>query len=151
VGLLAAALYLLLQEPASFALRVLMCTVQVLLVTSVYYLLLSVQRRPALGGLIATGGVLGLLCLTYPPAVMLAVAVVPWLFWQSPRRASDGLRAALPLAVAAVLIAPATIHNWRTGAGLSLVQAVSGVNLFRRQSAAIGRRLHAHPQHRHRA
>ena len=63
------------------------------------------------------GAVLGLLCLAYPPAGILVVVVAPWLFWQSRRRFVDAVRAAVPVGLATIVIAPATIHNWYASDG----------------------------------
>jgi len=129
VGLLAAALFLLLQEPASFSLRVLTCSLQLLLLAATYLQLIRVQNRPSLGRHIGLGVAMGLLCLSYPPAVLLVVAVVPWLVWQSQRRAADWLRPAVSFGVAAALIAPATLHNYYVSGNLFLIQSVTAVNL----------------------
>jgi Flp pilus assembly protein TadD len=129
-GLVAASLYWLLLAPASFSLRVLTCSLQLLLLACAYRQLVRVQARPILSRRIGLGAVLGLLCLSYPPAMMLTVLVVPWLFWQSGRRLADAGRALVPLGMAAVVIAPATIHNWYASRGdLFLIQSVTGVNL----------------------
>jgi tetratricopeptide (TPR) repeat protein len=156
VGLLAAALFLLLEEPASFSLRILTCSLQLLLLAVTYLLMVRVQsdvsgkasgrRRAHRGGSLekdagATGRVsgrhapallgcaLGLLCLSYAPAMLLAVAVVPWLFLQSGRTRRDALRAVTPLGVAALLIAPATLYNWHASGNFFLIQSVTAVNL----------------------
>ncbi len=128
-GLLAAALFLLLQEPASFSLRILTCSLQLLLLAIAYLQFVRVQAAPSPGRLVLLGIALGLLCLSYPPAIVLGLASVPWLFWQSGRRPRDILRAALPLGIAALLIAPATLHNWHASGNLFLIQSVTGVNL----------------------
>jgi tetratricopeptide (TPR) repeat protein len=128
-GLLTAALYLLLQEPASFSLRILTCTLQLLLLAITYLQLVRVQDDPSLRRFALLGIALGLLCLSYPPAMVLVPAVVPWLFWQSGRRPRDLLRVLLPLGIAAVLIAPATLQNWYASGNLFLIQSATGVNL----------------------
>lgn len=129
VGLLTAALFVLLQEPASFALRILTCSLQLLLLAVTYLQLIRVQSHPSWRRHILLGAVVGLLCLSYPPALVLAVAIVPWLFWQSQRRPSAALRAALPLGIAALFVAPATLHNWYVSGTPFLIQSVTGVNL----------------------
>jgi tetratricopeptide (TPR) repeat protein len=126
-GLLAAVLFLLLQDPASFSLRILTCTLQLVLLAAVYLQLIRVQQAPSVGRHVALGATLGLLCLSWPPAMLLAVAVVAWRFWQSRRRAGG---AVLPLLVSAVLIAPATLYNWYVSGNLFFIQAVSGINLL---------------------
>jgi tetratricopeptide (TPR) repeat protein len=129
VGLLAGALFLFLQEPASFSLRVLTCSLQLLLLAITYLQLMRIQEHLSLRRHVALGVVVGLLCLSYPPAMILAVASVLWLFWQSRRRLGDALRAGLPLGVAVLLIAPATLHNWYVSGNLFFIQSVTGVNL----------------------
>ena len=129
-GLLAAVLFLLLQDPASFSLRILTCTLQLVLLAAVYLQLIRIQQAPSVGRHVALGATLGLLCLSWPPAMLLAVAVVAWRFWQSRRRAGDAGRAVLPLLVSAVLIAPATLYNWYVSGNLFFIQAVSGINLL---------------------
>ena len=130
VGLLAAGLFLLLQEPVSFSLRILTCSLQLLLLAFVYRGLVDVADTPSIGRHVLTGAVIGLLCLSYPSAMVLAVAVGPWLFAQSPRQVRDGLRAAIPFGVAALLLAPATLHNWYASDGdVFLIQSVTAVNL----------------------
>ncbi len=129
VGVVAGGVFLLLQEPASFSLRVLTCSLQLFLLAVTYYALVRVQSSPSIGRLITTGLTLGLLCLSYPPAVVLVAAVGPWLLWQTPRSRRDLWRSAIPVAFAALVVAPATIHNWRTSGDLFLIQAVSSLTL----------------------
>jgi tetratricopeptide (TPR) repeat protein len=61
--------------------------------------------------------------------MILAVAVVPWLFLQSQHRPRDIVPAVLPLGIAALLIAPATLHNWYLSGSLFFIQSATGVNL----------------------
>jgi len=131
VGLVAAALFLLLQEPASAALRVLTSTLELLMVVIVWGLLVRLQARPSSWAAhVAAGAGLGLLCLAFAPALLLLPAAVCWLALRTPRLPAIA-RAAAFAAAAAVVIAPATLHNWlganeffliRTGAGLTLRQ-----------------------------
>jgi len=86
VGLLAAGIFLLLQEPASFSLRVLSGSLHLLLVTLTWGLMAFAPNAPTLLRRAGLGIALGLLCLSYPPALLLVLAVGPWLFWQSRRR-----------------------------------------------------------------
>ncbi len=129
VGLLAAGIFLLLQEPASFSLRVLSGSLHLLLVTLTWGLMAFAPNAPTLLRRAGLGIALGLLCLSYPPALLLVLAVGPWLFWQSRRRLADLARAAVPVGVAALLIAPATLHNHRASGEFFLIQALSGVTL----------------------
>ncbi|MFQ5491668.1 MAG: tetratricopeptide repeat protein [Phycisphaerae bacterium] len=130
VGLWSAGLFLLLLDCASFSLRVLTISLQLVLLAGTWRLMLAVQDRSTLGRRLALGFVLGLLCLSYGPAMVLVLALGGWLFWQSPRRRMDLFRAAVPVLLAAAVIAPATIHNWVTSNGdLFLIQAAVAINL----------------------
>ncbi len=128
-GLLSAGLFLLLLEPASFSLRILTCSLQLLLVAWTYGQLLRVQERPTLWRNLHAGLALGLLCLAHAPAMALVVGVVIWRIWEASRAPVRLARALLPGAVAALLIAPVTIHNYRASGDLFFIQAVSAVNL----------------------
>lgn len=133
VGLLAALLFALLQEPASSFLRILPSSLELLLVTATWVALSAIEKKSTWPRHIIAGIVLGLLCLAYAPAMLLLVAVVVWLLWQSRLRVGGILRTAACAAVAIIIIAPATIHNWivsdpgefipiRSGAGITLRQ-----------------------------
>ncbi|HNQ22908.1 MAG TPA: tetratricopeptide repeat protein [Phycisphaerae bacterium] len=128
-GLLATAVFLLLQEPVSASLRVLPGSLHLLLVTVTWAALLAAQARASVGRLLASGATLGLLCLAYAPALLLVVPVAAVLFLHSPRRRRDLWRTVVPLAAAGAVIAPATVHNWHACGELFWVQAVSGVTL----------------------
>jgi tetratricopeptide (TPR) repeat protein len=162
VALLAAALYLLLLEPASAMLRVLASSLHLVLVIVAWAALVRVQQRQSWQRLLAAGAALGLLSVAYAPAIVLLPLVAVWLFVLGGRRAADARRvlqeargrlattdsplapsyvghggptlrvakALLAPAVAAVIIAPATIHNWYVGAGFFPVQAGSGITLL---------------------
>ncbi|MHC4697430.1 MAG: tetratricopeptide repeat protein [Planctomycetota bacterium] len=78
-GLIAAALFVLLQEPAFLSARLLPSTLQLLVVTAV---LLAAQRfwiRRGLGDAALVGGMTGLLSLIYPPAMVLVLLLIPWM------------------------------------------------------------------------
>ena len=129
VGLLAAVLFFLLQEPASFALRVLGSSLHMLLVTVTWAVLVRAQGRPAVGWLVLVGLAAGVLCLAYTPALALVALIPAWLFLQSQRRAADLLRAVLPVALATLVIAPAGVHNWRASHEFFLIQSAAGITL----------------------
>jgi len=136
VGLLAAGLYLFLEEPASSSLRVLTCTLQLVLLAVTWDRLVAVQEKATLARRLGLGAAIGFLCLSYPPAMMLVPAIGLWLFWQSSRRTKDALRSAVPVALACLVIAPATLHNWYVSGDLFLIQSATAVNL--RQGNAPG-------------
>lgn len=128
-GLLAAAFFLLLQDPASLSLRLLASSLQLALVTIAWALLLAVQTKPTWQRHVAAGAALGLLCLAYAPATLLVPLAGVWLIWQSPQRLAGLRRAALAVVTCVAVIAPATLHNWWVSRDLFWVQAVGGITL----------------------
>jgi cytochrome c-type biogenesis protein CcmH/NrfG len=133
VGLLAALMFALLQEPASSFLRILPSSLELLLMSVTWLALSAVEMKGTWPRHIIAGIALGLLCLAYAPAMLLLVAVILWLLWQSRLRWGGVVRTAACAALAVIIIAPATIHNWvvsepsefipiRSGAGITLRQ-----------------------------
>jgi len=129
VGLLAAALFLLLQETASSALRILPSSLELILMTATWAALIAVQTRPTVVRHIIAGAVLGVLCLAYAPAMLLVLAVLVWLIWQSRWRFGGVLRAAACAAAAIVVIAPATAHNLAASGELIFIRSGGGITL----------------------
>ncbi len=129
VGWLAAAIYVVLLEPASFTLRVLPGTLQLLLVSLAWAALVRVQGRWTFGQGVFAGALVGLLALAWPSAMLALPVVALWWAWNTrPLRA--GLpRAAAVAAAGAAVIAPATIHNYRVSGEFFTIQAVSGLTL----------------------
>jgi tetratricopeptide (TPR) repeat protein len=140
VALGAVALFLLLLEPASAMLRVLATSLHLLLVVVAWATLVGVQERRSWPRLLAAGAALGLLTLAYAPAMLLLPLVAVWLLVLDRQRQASCVghggpalriaKALLPPAVAAVIVAPATIHNWYTSGGLFPVQAGAGITLL---------------------
>ena len=126
-GLLAAVVYLLLLEPASFSLRVLACTPQLLLVVVALLLLhaCSVRRSVWLSGLAGFGA--GLYALTYPPAMVLPPVLAVGGWWFGARNAQAVGRAAVLLLGACVAVAPATWHNYRACGEFIPISAQAGL------------------------
>lgn len=129
-GLAAAALFLLLQEPAAMSLRVLNCSLQLALLTWTWGRLVAVQDRPTWPRRAAVGAAIGLLCLSYPPVLLLVPLVAFWLFWQSSRRWTDAVPAAVTAVIACLVIAPATLHNWWKAGEFIPVSAQGGITLY---------------------
>ena len=130
VGLLAAGLFLLLQEPASFSLRILTTSLQLVLVALTWAALVWLQARPTVARCLAAGLLLGLMCLADAAALLLVPVVAVWLFWQSSRRTRDAGRAALLVVAAGVAITPATLHNWHASGDFFLIRSASGLALL---------------------
>ncbi len=90
---------------------------------------LSRQPVPGWGGIVTAALLLGLLALTWQPALLLLLLFVPWLLLRGGnpfRRIAGAVTAAL---LTAVVIAPAAWHNWRAGQLSTPVSADVGVNL----------------------
>lgn len=133
-GLTAAALFLLLSEPALFATRVLSATLQLFLIALVWWdasrLAEAGEPRPAHAARV--GAWLGLFALSFPAALLLLPAFAAWL-WLRFRKPVPAL---LGCAAAIVVIAPATIHNaWRSGEWIP-ISAHGGVTLAQGNSQA---------------
>lgn len=136
-GLLAAALFLLLVEPASFSLRILTCSLQLPLVVLAWRAMIRGPQRPTAARAAAAGATLGLLALTYPPALVGLPALGVWWWWMARAPGAcqpAGVSAWHPAgqAVLAVLsgllvIAPATLHNYMACGEFIAVSAQGGV------------------------
>ena len=127
-GILAAGLYALMLEPASFSLRVLASTVQILLVCLVWLSLLAGQRRPSLRRGILIGALIGLLALSYAPALLGLLLFGVWWWWSLGRTRRSAAWAAAGILAGLLVISPATIHNYRVTHEVILISANAGVN-----------------------
>ncbi|MEW6252717.1 MAG: tetratricopeptide repeat protein [Planctomycetota bacterium] len=152
VGLLGGGLFLMLMEPASFALRILPSTLQLAMVCVAWLALIRAAERPTAWRAAIAGGTLGVFALTYASAV-LAIPVAALWVWRrravrgrSAESGADGATAmksrfaglapALGLAaVAGAMIAPATIHNYRATGELILISAQAGVTFAQGNAA----------------
>ncbi len=128
VGLLAAAIFLLMLEPASFCLRVLASTLQLALICLAWLALLAAQRRTSLPRGILAGAALGLLALSYPPAMLCLPIFGLWWWWIAGRKPADAVRAAICVVAGLAVISPATIHNYRVSGEFFPIQSVLGIN-----------------------
>lgn len=126
-GLLAAALFVLLIDPASFSLRILAQTIQLPLVCLAWMALQAVQARPNGVRSALAGAALGVLALSYAPALICLPLAALWVCWIGGGRLRTIGRAAALLAGGAAAIAPAAIHNWRSSGELILISAQGGV------------------------
>jgi tetratricopeptide (TPR) repeat protein len=127
VGLLAAAIYLLMLEPASFCLRVLPSTLQLSLVCVTWLALLAVQRHASLARGIVTGAVIGLLALSYPPAMLYLPIFAAWWWWHDGHKPAGVLRAAICVLAGLAVISPATIHNYYASGELIPISGQAGI------------------------
>lgn len=129
-GLVAAALFLGLAEPALFTTRVLAVTLQSFLLALVWWdwarLAEADERRPAHTARV--GAAIGLLALAFPAALALAPVYGAWLLSDAGGR--RGLaRTALGVGAAALVISPATLHNLLVSGELIPISAHAGVTL----------------------
>ncbi|MBU0638185.1 MAG: tetratricopeptide repeat protein [Planctomycetes bacterium] len=117
-GLLAAGLFLALTEPAVTSMRILGNTGQLLLVGLVWWrwvVLAQGKTQPWLN-VVLTGCLLGLLSLSFPPAILLVPAYGLWLWCVGRWRVAGLGRGLAGSFCALLLIAPATAHNaWQSG------------------------------------
>jgi tetratricopeptide (TPR) repeat protein len=148
VGLVAAGVFLLLTEPAAHQFRVLNNSLQLLLVALLWWCLvrLAVGRDGSTGvspsRCLTTGFVLGLNVLATPPMVLAVPATAMWLAIRrgsavkAPGKHAWGfgrtvrhrwVSAGLLVLAAAVVIAPATVHNYLACGEFIPIQAGSGV------------------------
>ncbi len=130
VGLLAAALFLLTLEPASYSLRVLAGSLQLLLVTAAWAAMLLADENPSRVRVCAAGATLGLLALAFAPAMVALPVYALWLWW-SQGWGRAGLARALAGGLAgALVIMPATIHNYRATGEFIPISAQAGVTFL---------------------
>lgn len=129
-SLLAAALFLVLLEPASSSLRILASTVHLVFVVLVYAAMVAFQESPGPARAVGVGSALGLLVLSYAPAILLIPILGAWAWWgvaSSERRRTS---ACLLVAVAGLFVLPATLHNWKAVGELVPLQSGSGMTLL---------------------
>lgn len=129
-GCAAAALFLLLAEPAFFATRLVACSLQLLLLAWLLDAILRLGQRRGAARLLGLGALLGANLLATPPLLLFAFALPAWFGW----RGRAAWRATgLVLAGAALTVAPATLHNALAtrsqpgGAEFILISAQAGV------------------------
>ena len=127
VGLLAGVLFVLLAEPAFFTGRVLNCTLQLFLVTILWLALLRAQQcsSPAIWALV--GALTGLNCLANPPMLLAIILLGFWVWWQSGWRLRGVTNAAILAGTAALVISPATFHNYRASGEFIPISAQAGI------------------------
>ncbi|QDV05461.1 hypothetical protein Poly30_09590 [Planctomycetes bacterium Poly30] len=135
-GLLAGALFLLLDEPAASTSRVLSGTLQLFLASGLLYLLRprgsgDESRLAGAGALI--GLVLGLLCLAYPPMLAGIPFLGAWIYLASGRSARSAL---VMVGGAALAILPATLHNVKASGELIPISAQAGLTFYHGNNAS---------------
>lgn len=140
VGVLSAAIFILMLEPAFYSTRVLAATIQLPLVCLAWWTLLAGQRRPTTGRAVAAGASLGLLTLACPPALLCLPVAAAWWWWMARaarsrppvdvltgRPAVAVAQGVVLLATGAAVIAPATLHNYAATGEFIAVSGQAGV------------------------
>lgn len=127
VGVLSAAIFVLMLEPAFYSTRVLASTLQLPLVCLAWWTLLAGQQRPTTGRAVAAGAGFGLLTLACPPALLCLPVVAVWWWWTAGRRATAVGQGVVLLAAGAAIIAPATLHNYAATGEFIAVSGQAGV------------------------
>ena len=140
IGILAVALFFLLEEPAFLMTRLLPSTLQLFLVVCTLFAADRYVERASATNAGFAGLCIGLLALTYPPAVVLLPFVAIWMVRRTPRaRAKEQspassvrsrwLAGAVCLGAGAFVIASATIHNWVACGEFIPLTAHAGITL----------------------
>ncbi|MCK6456793.1 MAG: tetratricopeptide repeat protein [Phycisphaerae bacterium] len=77
-AVLAAAVFVLLAEPAAYQFRIMNSGLQLMLVSAAWYMIERLRTRATTAGFAALGAALGLNCLATPAMLLPALAIVPW-------------------------------------------------------------------------
>ncbi len=132
-ALIAAALFAFSEEPTMTFTRVMADSVQIFLVTLVWFLWcrLSDQKDQSLKQIFITGIIIGLLTLAWPPAQLLLIGYAIWLYFTSNISTTDRfIKSLVGLFAGLLIISPVTIHNYKTDGEFILISANSGINLL---------------------
>ena len=129
-GLAAAGVFLLVMEPASYSLRVLPGSLQLLLVCVAWAAMLRLGARPSWWRAGLAGAAVGLLALAFAPAMLALPLLAVWV-WARCRWNPRGLAAAAAgLVAGGLVILPATVHNYRATGELIPISAQAGVTFL---------------------
>jgi tetratricopeptide (TPR) repeat protein len=145
VGVLAAAIYVLMQEPAFFAGRVLNSTVQALVTALLWERAIALEHaldrrdRSARWPIVGFGIALGLNIVANPPWMAGLVLAAVWVFWRSGRGKLGVVRAVGAVALALVVVAPSALHNYLACGEFIPVSAQGGLGFYHGNSpGAVG-------------
>ncbi|MBL8860847.1 MAG: tetratricopeptide repeat protein [Planctomycetes bacterium] len=129
-GILGAALYLILQDPAFHTGRVLNCTLQALATAWIWERAIAAGERLDLRRALGLGAAIGVGALANPTYAPLAVALPAWLVWKHGFEAVVARRAAACALTAVLAIAPATLHNWLAAREFVPLSAQAGLGFY---------------------
>lgn len=132
-GLIAAALFAFSEEPTMAFTRVMADSVQIFLVTLVWFLWtrLSDQQNLSLKQIILSGIMIGFLALAWPPAQLLLIGYGIWLSFSTKKSLPDRFtKTFIGIIAGLIIISPVTFHNYKTDNEFILISANSGINLL---------------------
>ncbi|MDP7061361.1 MAG: tetratricopeptide repeat protein [Planctomycetota bacterium] len=137
-GLATMGLFLWLEEPAYYAVRILNSSLQLFTLALLLELCMRQRKQMMSGSAMSTGlsigigGTLGMACLANPSLLI----AIPFFAWWMGVRPPALLSTAIMVASCAVLIAPATLHNylasakWPSGGEFIPISAQAGVTFL---------------------
>lgn len=128
-GLLAAALFFALTEPLTYTIRILSCTLQLLVLCLLWLQFIRTHDRPSLPNWLLAGALCGLFALCYAPAVLLLLGLGAWAWVRSSslKRRVSAVTATLVAGLAVIF--PALLHNYVVTGELHNVQASAYINM----------------------
>ncbi len=129
-GVLGAALYLVLRDPAFHAERVLNSTLQAFATAWIWDRAIAAGERFDARRAALLGVAVGVGTLANPTFAPLVLALPAWLSWKHGVGREVVRRAALSAAIAAACVAPATLHNWLAGREFIPLSAQAGLGFF---------------------
>lgn len=129
-GVLGAALYLVLRDPAFHAERVLNSTLQAFATAWIWDRAIAAGARFDARRAALLGVAVGVGTLANPTFAPLVLALPAWLLWKHGVGREIVRRAALSAAIAVACIAPATLHNWLAGREFIPLSAQAGLGFF---------------------
>ena len=129
-GFAGAAIYLALLEPAYYTARILNCTLQLFVVALLWDRLIAARERSGRGRAISLGLVLGANVLANPTMTAAIPLIAVWIAWIGGWKRAGLRSAAVVAVVAALAIAPATLHNWLACREWIPVSAQGGVTFY---------------------
>lgn len=139
-GVLGAALYFVLRDPAYHAERVLNCTLQAFATAWIWERAIAAGERFDARRAAWLGFAIGFGALANPTYAPLCAALPAWLVWKHGVGAAHVRRALLACVVALVTIAPATLHNWLSAREFIPLSAQAGLGFYHgNQPGAQGR------------
>lgn len=133
-ALVAAGFFYSLAEPVTYANRVLASTTQLLLLCVFWWSVDRAQARQTIGAWCLAGAACGVVCLSYPPAMLGLVLLGPWIYVQSAGISRRVLMAVVPVLAGAMVISPATFHNYKVTGELIPLTAHSGITFLQGNS-----------------